>query len=287
MSKNTEQLTLEDLSVTYQKYVRPFFDNPLCEKAFNIALQYSLTDESLIDEAMYIAAMTAGNDDDELFIVAMLHDIASYHNKELFKILEGFPYKLTKNIQSLRIEGTEEDMQERILKYVDEEFQCIEVARKMYALSFIPEDEIDSAKDLLDTILEYTQKLSMNMALKIQLNTLYVSGMYMYDTLIEAEALINGYIEDEEEDEDYEIGTNKIPKELQVKAKAYIDDEALSEIPNESDQEEYLEHKRLADELGFINKEVKLIESVGIVTYYEGVGFCDAFGELVNLKRLT
>lgn len=285
---NTDEdklVKLEELSPEYQKYLKPFFDNPLCEQAFDIARRYCLTDESLIDEALFIAATVAGNDDDDLFIVSLLHDLAGEHNKDLWQILQGFPYKLTKNIQSLRIQGTEEEQYMRIATYVDKEFQCIEVARKMYALTFAAEDTLEDMSELLDTINESTSKLSMSMSLKIQLNAVYAGAVQMYNTLEQAEALLSDELIPFGEADDEDIPAKSKEERPYKDGWKTADEKAQEEIKG-TDQDDYLEHKRLADELGICNGESRLIPGVGYVTYFTAVGFCTSFGELIDLSKV-
>jgi hypothetical protein len=239
------------------EYLSQFSDNPLCAQAVKLAITHlDVEDEvnvSMLRRLVYVTSVAAQSTDDDVFVAAMLHPLNEFKPAlaDLSTIMTGLGYEALKVVQVMR-ETTDYTSLYTRIETLEPKFKAIAVARVMYRLSQIDLYEYQDGLDILDEAENHTANVDAPRDIMVQFNTLLRAAKRVFNEIHMVEEL--------DEDEDGVKMTSK-------------------------DMEEYIEHKKLADELGIINKETRTLPDIGVVTYYDGVGFCDENGELVNLSK--
>lgn len=262
------RLTLSKFLPYEAKYIAQFNDNTHCVRAVQMAISHlDREDEvnvNLLRRLAYVAAVAAQSIDDDVFICSMLHPLAEYKYSELAVLMTGLGFEALKVVEALRETQQVSELYKRI-ENLDPKYKAIVVARVMYRLLNIELYEYAEAESILEEAKEYTVKLDAPMDIMIQLGNMVNHAQRIFNELFMVELLEDS--EDELEDDILGITTGELT-------------DAEYEI-------EMLNHKRLADELGVINKQEIDLDGIGRVTYYDGCGFCDDNGEVVNLSKDT
>lgn len=249
------------------RYIAQFNDNQHCVRAVQMAITHlDREDEvnvNLLRRLSYVAAVAAQSVDDDVFICAMLHPLAEYKHTELPVLMTGLGFEALKVVEAIRETQKVSDLYERI-SGIDAKYKAIVVARVMYRLLNIELYEYAEAESILEEAKEYTVKLDAPMDIMIQLGNMINHAQRIFNELF-IEELLEDNLEDSDEDDDITAG----------------------ELTDAEYEIELMNHKRLADELGVINKQEIQLDGIGKVTYYDGCGFCDDNGEVVNLNKET
>lgn len=245
------------------KFLSQFNDNVHCTKALQLAITYldkpDDNKENLLRRLAYVTAVSSQSIEDDVFIAAMLHPLAEYKATDLSVLMTGLGYEALKVVQAIRETQDAVSLYDRISN-LDSKYLAIVVARVMYRLIHIDVYDYPDAVSILEEAKTYTVKLDAPLDIMVQLNILISQAQRVFNEL-------------------YEV------QELEEKPKVISDGDEEHEASTQNDQKDYISHKRLADELGIAHKEVRTLEGIGKVTYYNCVGFCDANGELVNLSK--
>lgn len=260
MTLIVRRLTLSKFLPFEAGYIAQFNDNPHCVRAVQMAITHlDREDEvniNILRRLAYVASVSAQSVDDDVFICAMLHPLAEYKHNELPVLMTGLGFEALKVVEALRETRKVSELYHRI-STLDAKYKAIVVARVMYRLINIELYEYEAAESIIEEAKEYTSKLDAPLDIMIQLGNLLNHAQRVFNEIFIEEVL------EEEEEED------EITKEELTDAEYEI---------------EIMGHKRLADEIGVINKQEIYLEGIGKVTYYDGVGFCDDNGEVVTLN---
>ena len=265
-----------------------FNDNPFCERATKLALAHldvaSDANVSLLRRLAYVTAVASQSVDDDVFVCSMLHPLAEYKATELPVIMTGLGYEAIKVVQALRETSNVSEMYERT-KGLDSKYQAIVVARVMYRLLNIELYEYIDAENIIQEARDFTSKVDAPMDIMLQLEVVLNHATRVFNEIF-LEDIIE-YGDGDVDDDDYAVWNPESTLDT-LGTLGTCEGKSVKFTANELTAEEHImelaSHKKLADELGVVDKQEIELEGVGRVTYYDACGFCDTEFNIVRLN---